>query len=266
MSNSKGKVLVILSSASQLKLKHDKVLETGFFLNEFGVPARRLVDAGYELVLANPQGNRPPMDASSDDDSFFGKDPHLHQTIKSFVYGLPGFAKPKTFQAVLEGGLDSFVGIFVPGGHAPMVDLIADVQLGQILRHFHKEGKPTAMICHGPAATLSAQADPIGFLTAQKDGRDKSAQDWIYAGYEMTVLSNIEERLAETKMPAKLQFHIESALKRAGAKMDVAWIPYQSKVVQDRELITGQNPFSDDELGTQFLTMLAERSQVRATR
>lgn len=262
----KGKVLVILSSTSQLELQDGKVLNTGFFLNEFGIPARRLVDAGYELVLANPQGNRPAMDASSDDASFFGKDEHLHQQIKSFVHGLPGFEKPKTLQAVLEGGLDSFVGIFVPGGHAPMVDLISDVQLGQILRHFHKEGKPTAMICHGPAATLSAQTDPIGFVAAQKAGRDTPAQDWIYAGYAMTVLSNLEERLTETNLPAKLQFHIESALKKAGAKMDVAWIPQQSKVVQDRELITGQNPFSDEQLSTQFLNMLMERAHAGSQR
>ena len=42
--------------------------------------------------------------------------------------------------------------------------------------------------------------------------------------------------------------------------MEVAWIPQQSKVVQDPELITGQNPFSDDQLSTQFLNMLTERA------
>lgn len=258
------KILVILSSANYLELAKGKMLETGFFLNEFGIPAQALVQAGYKLVLANPQGNRPTMDASSDDPSFFGKQQDRYQKIRAFVTELPDMEHPHTFTELLASGLDEFAGVFVPGGHAPMQDLICDVQLGQILRHFHQHSKPTAMICHGPAAALSAQADPIGFVAAQKAGRtDVPAQDWIYSGYEMTVFSNLEERAAELKMPAKLQFHIESALKYAGANMDVAWVPMQSKVVRDRELITGQNPASDEELARQFLLML-EESLVRA--
>lgn len=259
-----NKILVILSSATHLDLAEDQRLETGFFLNELGVPAQQLVSAGFQLVLANPRGNRPAMDASSDDASFFGNDQERYQRTKAFVQELPDLDKPKTFAQVLTEGLDPYAGLFVPGGHAPMADLLMDAQLGQILRHFHQHSKPTAMICHGPAAALAAQFDPIGFVAALKQGREVPAQDWIYANYAMTVFSNIEERLAELKMPANLQFHIESALKAAGAKMDVAWIPGQSKVVRDRELITGQNPASDAELASQFLEMLTARQPAGA--
>ena len=41
------KILVILSSANYLELAKGKMLETGFFLNEFGIPAQALVQAGY---------------------------------------------------------------------------------------------------------------------------------------------------------------------------------------------------------------------------
>jgi len=257
-----GKVLVVLSSASQLELAGDKLLDTGFYLNEFGVPAQDLCNRGYQLVLANPQGNRPSLDPSSDTDSFFGNDPELHQRIKAFVQSLPGFESPQTFQQILAEGLDSFDGVFIPGGHAPMADLMNDPHLGQILTHFHQHGKPTAMICHGPAAALSAQADSNGFLINAQAGRELPVRDWIYSGYRMTVFSNIEELLAESKMPAKLKLHLETALKQAGAKMDVAWIPGSSKVVVDRELITGQNPASDQELSEKFLAMLVERAVV----
>jgi putative intracellular protease/amidase len=40
----------------------------------------------------------------------------------------------------------------VPGGHAPMQDLLADPALGRLLRAFHAEGKTTALVCHGPIA------------------------------------------------------------------------------------------------------------------
>jgi putative intracellular protease/amidase len=259
VANPKGKILILLSSAQQLALKDGKVLPTGFYLNELGVPAKRFADEGYELVLANPKGNQPAMDASSDDDYFFGKDKERHQAIKAFVMGLSGYTAPKTLQAVLDEGLQQYCGLFVPGGHAPMADLMENKEVGQILRHFHKEGKPTAMICHGPAAALAAQANPTQFRASMVNDGDAKSQDWIYQDYDMTVFSNIEERLAELKMPAHLQFHAESALKKAGAKMHCALIPMQSKVVQDRELLTGQNPFSDEELATQFLAMLAKR-------
>lgn len=75
----------------------------------------------------------------------------------------------------------------------------------------------------------------------------------------MTVFSNIEERLAELKMPGRLKFYAETALKQAGARLNVVWIPGSSKVV-DRELITAQNPTSDDEFGRQFLAMLVDRA------
>lgn len=249
-----GKILVILSSAQQLELADGVVMPTGFFLNELGVPALKLARAGYELVLANPRGNTPRMDTNSDDPSFFGNDKRWHQEVKTYVSHMP---HPKTFAQVLSEGMDDYLGIFVPGGHAPMADLIADVQLGQILRHFHQRGKPTALVCHGPAALLSAQNDPIAFRAGQQTGRDVPAQDFAYAGYKMTCFSNVEEKLAELKMPAKMQFYLESALRDAGAKLDVAWIPMQSKVVVDRELITGQNPKSDDEFSQHFLTLLA---------
>ncbi|MCG5029943.1 hypothetical protein MAF45_00530 [Mesosutterella sp. OilRF-GAM-744-9] len=44
-----------------------------------------------------------------------------------------------------------------------------------------------------------------------------------------------------------MPFHVEQALQIAGAHMDLNGM-YQSHVVQDRELITGQNPASDLEL------------------
>jgi putative intracellular protease/amidase len=257
------KILVILSSVNQLPLSNGKTQPTGFYLNEFGIPAQRLREEGYELVLANPKGNQPPMDQSSDDASFFHKDENQHRQIKNLVTQLPGFAAPKTFGEILAEGLDQFAGVFVPGGHAPMVDLIQDRQLGQILHHFHDHAKPTALICHGPAALLSAQADPEIFVERMAKHDPTEASDWPYAGYKMTVFSNIEEKMAELTFPAALQFYAETALKQAGASMDCALIPMQSHVVKHNELVTGQNPVSDDALASAFLSMLALSQQPR---
>ncbi|GEA02125.1 hypothetical protein KUL17_10220 [Alteromonas sp. KUL17] len=62
---SKGEILVLLSSENVMQLADGKTEPTGYYLNEFGVPAKALVDAGYKLVLATPKGNAPSVDKKS---------------------------------------------------------------------------------------------------------------------------------------------------------------------------------------------------------
>jgi hypothetical protein len=69
---SKGKVLVVMSSANALDLKDGKTYSTGYYLNEFVIPYRKLL--GYEPVIANPKGDLPVMDVNSNNAMFFGGD------------------------------------------------------------------------------------------------------------------------------------------------------------------------------------------------
>ena len=55
-----------------MDLADGQSIETGYYLNEFGVPAKALVDAGYEFVLATPKGNAPQVDKISGTDYFDG--------------------------------------------------------------------------------------------------------------------------------------------------------------------------------------------------
>jgi len=41
-----------------------------------------------------------------------------------------------------------------------MEDLWKDRSLRTVLRHFHANAKPTALICHAPIALLAAMDDP----------------------------------------------------------------------------------------------------------
>jgi hypothetical protein len=73
-----GKVLVVVSSGSEINLRDGKTYPTGCFLNELTVPVMALMSAGYEITFANPKGNAPTMDAQSDTSYFFGKDEKRH--------------------------------------------------------------------------------------------------------------------------------------------------------------------------------------------
>tara|TARA_R110001592_G_scaffold363371_2_gene685890 strand:- start:25094 stop:25747 length:654 start_codon:yes stop_codon:yes gene_type:complete len=66
-----------------------------------------------------------------------------------------------------------------------------------------------------------------------------------YAGYKMTIFSTAEEQVAEaTALGGKVRFYPDVALIAADGKVEPGelWSPH---VVEDRELITGQNPGSD---------------------
>lgn len=238
------KILVVGSSEREMELADGSQMAVGFFLNEFAVPAEYLAGKGYEIVLATPSGKAPVMDAASNDKKFFGGSEAAREEAENFVRSLT----PISLREAIAGGLDAYAAVFVPGGHAPMTDLMQSPELGEILRYFHAQQKPTVFICHGPAAMLAALPDAAAYRKAlvRRDvrGAMAAAKDWPYAGYEMTVLSDAEEWPGEVAKGTEMPFHVEQALQIAGGRMREDGL-YGSHVVRDRELITGQNPASD---------------------
>lgn len=172
----KGKVLVVMSSANQLALRDGKTYQTGYYLNEFVVPYRKLVEAGYEPVIANPNGDQPVMDANSNNAMFFVGDDAARADALKYAQGIEQLKHPRTLASVVAEGTDAYVGLFIPGGHAPMADLITNKDLGKILVSFHSTGRPTGIICHGPIVLLSALADADAFTQSliANDGKANS--------------------------------------------------------------------------------------------
>lgn len=255
--DSKGQILVLLSSESQMQLQDGKTLSTGYYLNEFGVPADAFIKAGYELVLATPKGNAPVVDQKSVTAQYFAGSAAEMQRIQTVIAGIPGIDDTLSLKEVIDSGLAQYEAVFIPGGHAPLIDLANNSEVGTILTHFNAEAKPTAAICHGPIALLSAQQNPQQYQQALVQQHPVAASNWIYAGYKMTIFSDAEEAVFEDSLNGdKLQYYPGKAMQQAGGAMQysAAWTP---NVVVDRELITGQNPFSDKALAAAMLDKLA---------
>lgn len=257
----KAKILILGSNATQIELRGGGHAAIGQYLNETAVPALALIDAGYDIVLATPDGTKPTIDASSDSIDHFGGDQAAYDRAKAFFADHPAMNDVRTLRAVVEDGLDDFAGVFVPGGHAPVVDLMQDREAGTILRHFHAAGKPTALLCHGPVVVAAALDDAPAFRQALVDGDDAKAAElgrgWIYAGYRMTVFSASEEKIAEEHgLGGALYFDMEKALRAAGGDVSVTDTDFAANVVVDRELITGQNPASDRALADALIEAL----------
>ena len=254
-------VLIVASGANTLALRNG-TFPIGVFLNELAIPAMELRKAGYALVLATPQGNKPTIDKRSVNETYFAGKQALEEA-QSFMEHDPAMQNPRSLPSLLEEGVDQYAGLFVPGGHGPVVDLIQDPSLGIILRRFHELRKPTALLCHGPAALISAMKSAPQFCAAMQSRATQKAkglaEDWIYAGYRVTTFSAEEEASVEKNVfQDEAPIHTDTALATAGATVTRGEKPFESHVVQDRELITGQNPRSDQALASRLIEALSK--------
>lgn len=266
---SKGKVLIVGSNATRIEIQGGGTGPTGQYLNETVVPAMALVDAGYEVVLATPNGKQPYIDPASDHAAHFGGDEKAYRQGRDFFDKDPSMTNVRTLRAILEEGLDHYAAVFVPGGQGPVVDLMQDAELGKILRYFHERKKITALLCHGPIATLSTLPDAKAYRAALIAG-DKAkiaelGKGWQYAGYKMTVFTASEEiPIEEQFLHGKIYFTMPDALGAAGAEVSRSAIDFEPYVVEDRELITGQNPRSDHPIAARLIAALDRASKVAA--
>lgn len=261
ITNTKGKILVVGSSVDTFELKNGEKEVTGYYLNELAIPAQAAVNAGYEIVLVTPKGEQPVVDQHSLVAGHFGGSENALQKALDFVATNSGMQNPRSIRAVINEGLEGYVGVFLPGGHPPMIDLMQDEDLGEVLSHFHAESKPTALLCHGPIAVTAAMPKAKAFRAALVKGDAEAAkaaaEGWQYAGYRMTVFSNDEEQYAEENIMGggQVPFYVADALKTAGGMVVVKGV-FEANVVEDRELITGQNPPSDHGIADLFVKAL----------
>lgn len=243
-------VLVVLSDSDHLDLRDGRVFPTGFYLNELMQPVKLFLDAGHQVTFATPSGVAPTVDRGSLDPMYFGGDAgalKAHQDLLDrLALTRPAQSPVLSLARVEQMGYGQFDAVYVPGGHAPMQDLLSDPALGRVLADFHRRGKTTALVCHGPIALLSTLPGNPGFVAALADDRSPATPSgWIYAGYRLTVISNQEEELAKGALQGgRMKFYPQTALEAAGARHVSNTTPWTANVVIDRELITGQNPAS----------------------
>jgi len=233
------RVLVVLTSADHLKLKNGKRVPSGNFLNELAIPAMALHEAGFSLTYATPSGLPPTL---------VGRSPMYFNSAASYSKALAFVDDPLTgpigssvqkLSKLSDGDIQSFDAVFIPGGNAVLMDLCSDVAVGSVLQHFHENGKLTAAICNGVCA-LSAV---------------NSLRAWPYEGYQMTAFSNTEWRVLQPGLAELFAPRTEDMLRKRGARFE-ANTPGHALVVEDHELVTGQNPASSQQLADRLIDRL----------
>ncbi|KAK3788490.1 hypothetical protein RRG08_004785 [Elysia crispata] len=248
------KILVVLTSTDTIG---DTGLRTGWFLQELAHPYKAFRDAGFEMESVSPKGDKAPVDPLSvelcEQDSvcqWFQKDADAQYLVQN----------TKTASQINPG---DYAAVFYPGGHGPMFDLATDSNIAKITLQIFEDGGVVGAHAFSPEPLAwSTPRTPIkrhchntllhvfrfmfGFelykiLLQGLIPVRLSNGDPIVKGRKVTSFSNAEENAI--KRSSVVPFSLEMKLKQSGAIYSAAE-SFQSHVVVDGRLVTGQNPSS----------------------
>ncbi len=222
-------ILFVLTGHSELG---DTRAKTGVWLEELATPYQMAKAAGAEILFATPGGKPAPLDPASLDEPWLLPAGHWFLDQQEVIAQLE---TPLDIKDVDALGLDA---AFLVGGTGTLWDFPACEPLGALITALDRQGKIVAAICHGV----------VGLMTAK--GRDGAP---FAMGRSLTCFSNEEETMLEYDKLVPLL--AETELVRQGAVYSQAE-PFQPKVVEDGQLITGQNPASAEPLAWAMLQKL----------
>ncbi|MBP5971867.1 type 1 glutamine amidotransferase domain-containing protein [Brasilonema sp. CT11] len=210
------KILVVLTSVE----KYPNINRaTGLWLGEAVHFVKKVEEAGYEVDYVSPKGGYTPIDphslamADPTDWEWYQKKEFMNRlgtTLKSSE------VKP-----------DDYVAIYYTGGHGVIWDFPENEALQSISRKIYENGGFVSSVCHGAVGLLNIKLSDGSLLVKNK---------------EVTGFSNQEEKLAE--LDKFVPFLTETELIARGAIYKKADEPWACFAVENRRLITGQNPAS----------------------
>ena len=163
--------------------------EFGFWGEELIGPMETLEKAGYQVVFATPKGKRPPALPPSMDSTYF--DPPLGKCVTDEVMAkkvkeidksprldnplnlstlLPERPYPasasfirdfETYNDLVDAAMakitSDYAALLLVGGSGPIVDMVNNQRVHDLILGFHAAGKPIAAECYGVACLAFAR-------------------------------------------------------------------------------------------------------------
>jgi putative intracellular protease/amidase len=221
----KKKILFVVTSHDK---KGNTNESTGFYLSEVSHPWEILHNAGFEIDFVSPQGGKAPVDGFNLDDSINSK----FWNNKEYRYKAEHTFKPSEIEP------RAYAAVFYAGGHGAMWDLADNRELAKIAQHIYENNGIIGAVCHGPAGLVNIKL---------KNG------EYLVDGKRINAFSNEEE--VAVNMQKVVPFALETKLIQRGAIFEKSGL-WQSHVVADNRVVTGQNPQSAKAVGEAILAIL----------
>jgi len=223
------KVLFVLTSHDELGDTGEK---TGFWIEEFAASYYNLLDKGVKITVVSPKGGKAPIDPRS-------------KAEASQTDATKRFNEDKAAQDIINNTMkleyvkaEDFDAVFYPGGHGPLWDLAENETSIALIESFNKQGKPMAFVCHAP-----------GVL---KDVKNTEGEPLV-KGKKVTGFTDTEEEAVQ--LTNVVPFLVEDMLKKNGGIYSKA-ANWNVHVVEDGNLITGQNPASSNKVADKLYEAL----------
>ncbi|KIL22351.1 type 1 glutamine amidotransferase domain-containing protein [Bacillus safensis] len=222
------KILVVLTNITRYV---NTTEATGLWIGEATEFVEEVTKSGFEIDYVSPRGGFVPIDPRSmkyADESTFS----IYESEDFQNRALRNSMQPSDVNP------NDYIAIYYTGGHGVMWDFPNNPELQQISLTIYNNGGYIVSVCHGIAGLLNI--------------KDKNG-DYLIRDKKITGFTTTEEILS-TKKSIVPFLNKDIAIKN-GAIFQKARA-FRSFVVQDGNLITGQNPFSTREVAKKLLTNL----------
>lgn len=218
------KILLIGADERYLLTDNGSFFSTGNHPIETLLPMYHLDKAGFAFDVATVSGNPVKFE--------FWAMPSEDKEVKDFFAKYHSqFKQPLSLSKVIEGGLDDYAAIFIPGGHGALIGIPESKDVGAVLEWAAANDRFVISLCHGPA----------GFLAVGDSD--------IYRGYKICAFPDALD--AKTPdigyMPGHLTWKFGEKLKALG--FEIVNEDISGAVHQDRKLLTGDSPLAGNALG-----------------
>lgn len=204
----------------------------GTYAPELTHTLHELLEAGYDYDLVSIAGGAAPMygtDVEGDEvNAALLADEDFQNRINNTI----------PFNQI---NADDYAAVFYPGGFGLLSDLATHEGIAAITASLYEKGAVVGAVCHGPAGLL-----PVTLSTGEKLIQDKRV-----AGFT-------REEEVDFGSINDIPFLLEESLARTAARYEKV-APWQTNVITDGRLITGQNPQSAHGVGVEMVKLLAQK-------
>ena len=212
----RGKILAVVTSTDVMG-SSDK--STGYELTELSRAYYVFKANGFEVDVASPLGGKAPVVIDGDDMGPFDY-AFLNDTEAQF--------KVSNTIAISNVIADDYEAIFFVGGKGAMFDFPDNKDIQAILSNYQNANKVIGAVCHGPAALVNVKLD---------NGRP------LLENRKVSGFTNKEELLLISDAALIFPFLLQDKITAQGARFNEGAM-YLEKVSYDKNLVTGQNPWS----------------------
>jgi putative intracellular protease/amidase len=219
MAAAQKRILVVVTNVDEYRKAG---MRTGLWLGELTHFWDVAEQNGFNMDIASPTGGKVPIDPES----------LSHEVLSEL--GTAERYEDRKFMDLLEDtrrisdvDLEDYDAIYLTGGHGVMFDFPQTRELEDLMARFYETGRVVSTVCHGATGLLNVTL---------------SNGEPLVKGKRVTGFSWPEEELAHRAQA--VPYNLQEELKKLGADYSTAEKPFESYVVEEGRLITGQNPGS----------------------